>query len=146
MGGYYRDLVAQDTSGTGERYSTYTVSGVIANTGPEDAVEVSVTVTLYDTLGRVIGTRPRPEYDVIPTGGQSPFVVELTPAGGPVTRFRVDALGRRMPTNAINLKGRNRTPWGIRWAIVRCYVKSLCLGKTISDGDATTFFDLKKAM
>ncbi len=99
VGGYYLDLVAQHTQGTGERYSTYTVSGVIANTGPEDAVEVSVTVTLYDALGRVIGTRRAPpEYDVIPTGGQSPFVVELTPAGGPVARFRVDALGRRMPT------------------------------------------------
>ena len=55
-------------------------------------------MTLYDALGRVIGTRrARPEYDVIPTGGQSPFIVELTPAGGPVT-LRVDALGRRMPT------------------------------------------------
>ena len=85
VGGYYLDLTARDTQGTGERYSTYTVSGVIANTGPEDAVEVSVTVTLYDALGRVIGTRRAPpEYDVIPTGGQSPFTVELTPAGGPV--------------------------------------------------------------
>ena len=56
-------------------------------------------MTLYDALGRVIGTRRAPpEYDVIPTGGQSPFTVELTPAGGPVTNFRVDALGRRMPT------------------------------------------------
>jgi LysM repeat protein len=99
LGGYYVDLVAQDTQGAGERYSTYAVSGVIANTGPEDAVEVSVTVTLYDALGRVIGTRRAPpEYNVIPRGGQSPFLVELTPAGGPVARFRVDALGRRMPT------------------------------------------------
>jgi LysM repeat protein len=99
VGGYYLDLAARDTQGTGERYSTYTVSGVIANTGPEDAVEVSVTVTLYDALGRVIGTRRAPpEYNVIPRGGQSPFQVELTPAGGPVARFRVDALGRRMPT------------------------------------------------
>jgi LysM repeat protein len=99
VGGYYLDLAARDTQGAGERYSTYTISGAIANTGPEDAVEVSVTVTLYDALGRVIGTRRAPpEYDVIPTGGQSPFIVELTPAGGPVARFRVDALGRRMPT------------------------------------------------
>ena len=87
VGGYYLDLAARDAQGAGERYSTYTVSGSIANTGPEDAVEVSVTVTLYDALGRVIGTRRAPpEYDVIPTGGQSPFVVELTPAGGPVAQ------------------------------------------------------------
>ena len=51
VGGYYLDLAAQDAQGAGERYSTYSVSGVIANTGPEDAVEVSVTVTLYDALG-----------------------------------------------------------------------------------------------
>ena len=99
VGGYYLDLVAEDTQGAGERYSTYTVSGVIVNTGPEDAVEVSITVTLYDALGRVIGTRRAPpEYNVIPRGGQSPFTVELTPTGGPVASFRVDALGRRMPT------------------------------------------------
>jgi LysM repeat protein len=57
VGDYYLDLAARDTQGAGERYSTYTVSGAIANTGPEDAVEVSVTVTLFDALGRVIGTR-----------------------------------------------------------------------------------------
>jgi LysM repeat protein len=99
LGSYYLDLAAQDTRGVGERYSTYTVSGVIANTGPEDAVEVDVTVTVYDALGRVIGTRRAPpEFDHIPRGGQSPFAVELTPAGGPVASFRVQALGRRMPT------------------------------------------------
>lgn len=99
LGSYYLDLVARDTEGSGERYATYTVSGVIANTGPEDAVEVEVTVTIYDALGRVIGTRRAPpEYDVIPRGGQSPFSVELTPAGGPVASFRVQAVGRRMPT------------------------------------------------
>jgi len=99
VGSYYLDLVARDTQGTGERYSTYTVTGAIVNTGPEDAVEVTVTVTIYDALGRVIGTRRAPpEYNVIPRGGQSPFVVELTPAGGPVASFQVQALGRRMPT------------------------------------------------
>lgn len=101
QGSYYLDLEAQDATGAGERYSTYTVSGVIANTGPEDAVEVNVTVTIYDALGRVIGTRRAPpEYAMIPRGGQSPFSVDLIPAGGPVASFRVDALGRRMPTPA----------------------------------------------
>ena len=62
-------------------------------------MEVDVTVTIYDALGRVIGTRRAPpEYNVIPRGGQSPFVLELTPAGGPVASFQVQALGRRMPT------------------------------------------------
>jgi LysM repeat protein len=99
LGSYYRDLAARNLKGEGERYAAYTVSGDIANTGPEDAVEVSVVVTLYDTLGRVIGTRQGvPEHNVILRGGQTSFRLELTPAGGPVDHFKVDALGRRLPT------------------------------------------------
>lgn len=99
VGSYYLDLEVRDVEGKGERYATYTVTGNIANTGPEDAVEVTVTVTLYDALGRVISTRRGvPEYNVIPRGGQTSFTLELTPAGGPVASFRADALGRRMPT------------------------------------------------
>ncbi len=99
VGSYYLDLVAQDLEGQGERYATYTVSGYIANVGPEDAVDVRVTVTVYDALGRVIGTRRAPpEYNVIPVGGRSAFSIELTPAGGPVASFAVHALGRRILT------------------------------------------------
>lgn len=99
VGSYYLDLVAQDTQGQGERYATYTVSGFIANTGPEDAVEVNVTITLYDALGRVIGTRRAPpEHNVIPLGGRAAFSIELTPIGGPVAGYAVHALGRRVPT------------------------------------------------
>lgn len=99
VGSYYLDLQVKDTAGSGERYATYTVTGTIANTGPEDAVEVTVTVTLYDALERVIGMRRAvPEHNVIPRGGQTTFTVELTPAGGPVTSFRAEALGRRQPT------------------------------------------------
>jgi LysM repeat protein len=99
LGSYYRDLVPKGTRGEGERYTAYTVSGMIANVGPEDAVEVSVVVTLYDALGRVIGTRRGvPEHNVIPRGGETAFSLQLTPAGGPVDSFKVDALGRRVPT------------------------------------------------
>lgn len=99
VGSYYLDLAVRDAQGAGERYATYTVTGHVANTGPEDAVEVSVTVTLYDALGRVIGMRRAvPEHNVIPRGGQTTFTIELTPAGGPVADFRAEALGRRMPT------------------------------------------------
>lgn len=99
VGSYYLDLEVRDTVGSGERYATYTVAGAIANTGPEDAVEVTVTVTLYDALGRVIGMRRAvPEHNVIPRGGQTTFTVELTPAGGPVASFHAEALGRRQPT------------------------------------------------
>lgn len=96
VGAYYRDLRAMNLRGEGQRYTAYTVSGVIANTGPEDAIGVTVTVTIYDALGRVIGTRKAiPEHNVIPRGGQTTFAVTLTPAGGPVQSFRVTALGRR---------------------------------------------------
>jgi murein DD-endopeptidase MepM/ murein hydrolase activator NlpD len=97
LGSYYRDLVVRDTKGEGERYAAYTVSGIIANTGPEDAVGVTVTITLYDALGRVIGTRRvPPEHNVIPRGGQTTFTVQLTPAGGPVNSFKIVPLGRRI--------------------------------------------------
>jgi murein DD-endopeptidase MepM/ murein hydrolase activator NlpD len=99
VGSYYRDLVVRDLQGEGERYTAYTLRGTVANTGPEDAVEVQVTVTLYDDLDRVIGTRrAAPEHNVIPRGGQTSFTLALTPSGGPVARYRAEALGRRMPT------------------------------------------------
>jgi LysM repeat protein len=99
IGSYYRDLVARDTRGDGERYAAYAVSGNIANVGPEDAVDVIVTVTLYDALGRVIASRRGPpEHNVIPRGGQTTFSMVLTPAGGPVERYSVSVLGRRLPT------------------------------------------------
>jgi murein DD-endopeptidase MepM/ murein hydrolase activator NlpD len=99
VGSYYLDLQVQNTSGSGERYATYTVTGSVANIGPEDAVEVSVTVTLYDAVGRVIGMRrAAPDHNVIPRGGQTTFTIELIPAGGPVASFHAEALGRRLPT------------------------------------------------
>lgn len=99
VGSYYRDLTPRNLTGAGQRYASYTVSGAIANTGPEDAVGVTVTVTVYDAIGRVIGTRKAiPEHNVIPRGGETLFSITLTPAGGPVHSFRVTALGRRVLT------------------------------------------------
>jgi LysM repeat protein len=99
VGSYYRDLVVTDVAGEGERYAAYTVHGRVANTGPEDAVEVDLTVTLYDGLGRVIGVRRAPpDHNVILKGGETSFSLQLTPAGGPVASVRVEALGRRLPT------------------------------------------------
>jgi hypothetical protein len=99
VGSYYQDLAPKDLRGEGQRYAAYTVTGKIANTGPEDAMGVTVTVTVYDALGRVIGTRKAiPEHNVIPRGGETTFSVTITPAGGPVSGFRVMALGRRILT------------------------------------------------
>jgi LysM repeat protein len=100
-GSYYRDLTVAESKGEGERYSTYTVSGKISNVGPEDAVDVIVTVTIYDPLGRVIGTRRvPPEHNVIPRGGTTKFTVQLTPIGGPGSNHHVTVLGRRHATPA----------------------------------------------
>jgi LysM repeat protein len=98
-GNYYRDLAVEDTSGEGERYSVYTVAGNISNIGPEDAVDVMVTVTIYDALGRVVGSRRvPPEHNVILRGGSTKFAVQLAPICGPVADYRVTVLGRRLPT------------------------------------------------
>lgn len=99
VGGYYRDLAVRDMKGEGERYTAYTVRGNVLNTGPEDAVDVQITVTLYDGLGRVIGMRrAAPDHNVVPRGGQTSFTIALTPSGGPVAGWRADALGHRVPT------------------------------------------------
>jgi murein DD-endopeptidase MepM/ murein hydrolase activator NlpD len=97
-GSYYLDLEASDITGMGDRYATYTVSGTLRNTGPEDAVDVVVAVTAYDALGRVIGERvATPEHNVIPRGGATTFRVLLTPIGGPAATFAAVPLGRRIP-------------------------------------------------
>lgn len=100
VGGYYRDLVVQDARGEGERYAVYRVEGKVANVGPEDAVGVTVVVTAYDALGRVVGVRRvPPQHNVIPRGGHSEFMVEIIPVAGPVVTYTVQAQGRRvLPT------------------------------------------------
>ncbi len=85
------DMIRQYSLRTGD-----TVSGVIRNTGPEDAVEVEVIVTAYDDLGRVIAMRRAPpEHNVIPRGGETPFTTVIAPVGGPVDRISAVAQGRR---------------------------------------------------
>jgi LysM repeat protein len=96
VGGYYQDLEVADVRTRGERYASYTVSGVIRNVGPEDAVDVQVVLTAYDPLGRVIAMRKvTPEYNVIPRGGEAPFSAVLAPVGGPLERVATVAQGRR---------------------------------------------------
>ncbi len=96
VGSYYRDLEVVDVKAQGERYASYTVTGTVRNTGPEDAVAVQVVLTAYDPLGRVIAMRKvTPEYNVIPRGGESKFTAVLAPVGGPAERFDAVAQGRR---------------------------------------------------
>jgi len=99
LGVYYRDLQVIDVQGAGERYYTFDLTGTIRNSGPEDAVEVTVTATLYDSLGQVIGfRRVEPAHNVIPLGGETTFSVSIIPLGGPVDSWHVSAEARRQPT------------------------------------------------
>ncbi len=96
VGSYYRDLSVDIQHTDSERYASYTVSGVVHNTGPEDAVDVQVVLTAYDALNRVIAMRQiAPEHNVVARGGDSPFTAILSPVGGPVTRIEAVAQGRR---------------------------------------------------
>ena len=98
VGSYYRDLVVEGIETTQERYATYTVNGMIRNTGPEEAVSVQVVLTAYDSLDRVIATRKiEPAYNVVPTGGTTTFTAILAPLGGPIARIEAVAQGRRLP-------------------------------------------------
>lgn len=96
VGSYYRDLEVRDLKNEGDRYASYTVSGTIANIGPEEASNVQVILTAYDALGRVIATRKvEPEYNVVPQGSATNFSAVLVPVGGPVDRVEAVAQGRR---------------------------------------------------
>ena len=96
VGSYYRDLEVRNLSSEGERYASYTVSGSIANIGPEEATDVQVVLTAYDALGRVIATRKvEPEYNIVPRGSATDFTAVLAPVGGPVERVVAVAQGRR---------------------------------------------------
>jgi LysM repeat protein len=97
VGSYYRDLLVEEVVSESERYASYTVSGVVRNIGPEEAVGVQVVLTAYDPLDRVVAMRQvDPDYNVIPRGGSSEFTAVLAPVGGPVVRIHAAAQGRRV--------------------------------------------------
>ncbi|MBX3053596.1 MAG: FxLYD domain-containing protein [Caldilineaceae bacterium] len=97
VGSYYRDLQVENIKSEGERYASYTVTGTVRNTGPEEAVSVQVILTAYDTLDRVIAMRKVvPEHNVVARGGETTFSAVLVPAGGPVARIAAVAQGRRL--------------------------------------------------
>ncbi|MCC6458306.1 MAG: LysM peptidoglycan-binding domain-containing protein [Caldilineaceae bacterium] len=98
VGSYYRDLAVEEIQTESERYASYTVTGVVRNLGPEEAVSVQVVLTAYDPLDRVIAMRQvEPEHNVVPRGGTTTFTTVLAPVGGPVARISAEAQGRRLP-------------------------------------------------
>ncbi len=97
VGSYYRDLAVEEIKTESERYASYTVSGIVRNTGPEEAVDVQVVLTAYDPLDRVIAVRQAPpDHNVVPRGGTTTFTAVLAPVGGPVARIQAEAQGRRL--------------------------------------------------
>ncbi len=98
VGSYYRDLAVEEIQTESERYASYTVTGIVRNVGPEEAVSVQVVLTAYDPLDRVIAMRQvEPEHNVVPRGGTTTFTTVLAPVGGPVARISAEAQGRRLP-------------------------------------------------
>lgn len=112
VGVYYLDLQTADVTGEGDRYQAYRVRGRVLNIGPEDSVEVRLTVTLFDALDNVIGfARAEPEHNVIPRGGETTFDVQVIPLGWPVARVSVSAQGLRILSPSAALRtGPSATP------------------------------------
>jgi LysM repeat protein len=97
VGSYYRDLAVEEIQTESERYASYTVTGIVRNTGPEEAVDVQVVLTAYDPLDRVIAVQQvTPSHNVVPRGGNTTFTAVLAPVGGPVERIQAEAQGRRL--------------------------------------------------
>ena len=97
-GGYYQNLAVEDLTSKGERYTSYTIQGTVRNTGQEEAIDVQIILTAYDSLDRVITTRKiAPDHNVVAAGGATTFTAILVPFGGPVERIHAAAQGRRYP-------------------------------------------------
>ena len=97
-GGYYQELAVEDLTSEGERYTSYTIQGTVRNTGREEALDVQIILTAYDSLDRVIANRKiAPDHNVVAAGGATTFTAILVPFGGPVARIHAAAQGRRYP-------------------------------------------------
>ena len=89
VGSYYRDLAVEEVQTESERYASYTVTGLVRNTGPEEAVDVQVVLTAYDPLNRVIAVQQvTPSHNVVPRGGTPPLRPCLRPWVGRSSVFR----------------------------------------------------------
>lgn len=73
------------------------LTGRVRNTGAVEAVDVLVVATLYDPLGRVVGSRSAASNPPVVAlgGGEADFYVEIVPAG-PVLTYTVQVQGRQL--------------------------------------------------
>jgi hypothetical protein len=98
VGTMQRDLEAVDVALEQRSQGLVALSGRIRNTGDVEAADVVVVATLYDPLGRVVGTRGINSDPAVISlgGGEADFAIEIVPAG-PVLTYTVQAQGRRLP-------------------------------------------------
>jgi len=95
-GTHSRSLSAENTA-LEQQAGLMIVSGTVYNRGETEALDVIVVVTLYDALGRVVGTRSTlSQPATIAAGSDAAFRIELVP-GGPVADFSVQVQGRIQP-------------------------------------------------
>ena len=98
-GGYYQDLVVEELAFEGELFSSYQVTGAVRNVGQDEALDVQVIITAYDSLDRVIAARTiAPALNVIASDGVARFTAILVPLGGPIESILAVAQGRRYPS------------------------------------------------
>ncbi len=98
VGSMQRELEMVDVTLEQPTAGLATLSGRVRNPSAVEAIDVAVVATLYDPLGRVVGTRSvisQPSV-VASGGGEADFHIEIVPAG-PVSSYAVQALGRRLP-------------------------------------------------
>lgn len=97
VGTMQRDLEAVGVTLDQPSAGLATLKGRVRNTGAVEAVDVIVVATLYDPLGRVVGTRSVASDPpaVAFGGGEASFQIEIVPAG-PVFTYTVQAQGRQI--------------------------------------------------
>ncbi|MFZ2489414.1 MAG: FxLYD domain-containing protein [Anaerolineae bacterium] len=97
VGTQHRGLEAVDTTLEQPVTGSAVVSGKVRNPTDISATSVAVIVTLYDPLGRVVGTRNSAvEPPNLPAGGETSFRIQLVTAG-PVQTYSIQIQARRQP-------------------------------------------------
>lgn len=97
-GTLYRDLEVVDVESEAATAGLLRLAGRVRNIGNDQALATLLTVTAYDSLGRVVGVRTvAPQPDVIALGGgEATFAVDLLAAGA-VTTYTIQTEARRLP-------------------------------------------------
>lgn len=94
---YYLDLAANDLQGQAMDATRYRIRGELQNVGSSDVENVRLLVTAYDEEDHVVAVRQVDlSVSVLRSAAVTPFQVELTVTGSPVTTYSVQAQGLRV--------------------------------------------------